>query len=265
MPTRLYFKFFTLSIFCAIFLPTQTAWSQGPPIITDSPLLIGLNGGSVRTFGQFTDTEQMDVFVLPVVVPYNFNSKFQIGGVLPFVQVDLDNGPSNSGFGDAQFFVKHELFQKNGKGKTFRITAKVVQTFPTGKTSGRPALSPDAWQTEFDMLSGYVTTRYGVYLETGYKVSGNNLSDSFVHNLALVIPLLPPKYPPNQLNVSLELNGRFDIDAKQNNLFLTPGVQWLVNQRLLFETAVQLPLAESVPKTQETAFSILLGTRLLIF
>ncbi|MDZ4149242.1 MAG: hypothetical protein U1C58_13210 [Flavobacteriaceae bacterium] len=265
MLTRICFKFYITFLFYGIFFPVQSVLAQGPPIITDSPLLIGLNGGSVRTFGQYTAKENVDVFVFPVMVPYNFNSKFQIGGVLPFVQVDLADGPSNSGVGDAQFFVKHELFQKNGKGKTFRITAKVVQTFPTGKTSGMPALSPDAWQTELDLLSGYVTTQYGVYLETGYKASGNNLSNSFIHNLALVIPLLPPKYPPNQLNVSLELNGRFDIDAKQNNLFITPGIQWLVNQRLLFESAVQLPLTESVSKTQETEFSILLGTRLLIF
>ena len=239
--------------------------AQGPPIYTDTPILLGLDGGGVRTFGKFIFKENAKVYVQPVAVPYNFSSKFQVGAIAMFINKNPNTMPSQSGIGDVAAFAKYQLFQKDGKAKTFRVIAKLNQVFPTGKTDVNPALGNDSWQSQLGLVGGYVSLTYGIYGEVAYNVTLIGLPDNLIYNAAFVYPLLPQKYPPNQINLNVGLNGNFLTEVNSNNLLISSGVQWIMGKRVLFETGVQLPVIEDVPNGQETNFIFTFGTRILIF
>lgn len=252
----LFVGFFSVSIF---------GIAQGPPIFTDTPIMLGLEGRGIRTFGNIVARENANAYIHPVVFPYNISTKWQVGAIAPFVSISPDSSGSRSGLGDVRLFTKYQLYKKDGKAKTLRGLIKLAETFPTGNSSQLPALGSGQYQTTISLVNGYVTTKYGIYSEFGYNLAGGGLSDSFIYNLALGIPLLPQKYPPKQLNLFLELNGNLVFDDVGNTLFLSPGLQYIAGRKILFESGIQLPLDDSAPVGQKTDFILRLGTRILIF
>ncbi len=240
-------------------------FSQGPPMYTDSPMLLGLDGRGVRTFGKYISKENAKIYMQSLAIPFNIGNKIQAGVMTMFVNKNPNKMPSQSGIGDITAFAKYQLYQKDGKGKTFRVLAKYNQVFPTGKTDVMPPIGNDSWQSQLGLVSGYVTLKYGIYGEVNYNITSNGLPDNFMYNAAFVYPLLPQKYPPNQININIGLNGNFLTDINSNTLLFSPGIQWIPGRKILLETGVQLPLIEDVPDNQKTNFIVTLGTRILIF
>lgn len=263
MPKKTPTIFYVLSLI--ILLWSQKAYAQGPPIFTDTPIMLGLDGGGIRTFGQFVSKENSKVYINPIIVPYNITSKWQMGVIAPFVNKAPQGTDSRFGFGDLKLYTKYQIHQKDGKGKTFRTLIKLTETFPTGNTTNDPSLGSGAYQTAIGLVSGYITTKYGLYGEIAYSVTSNGLSDNFIYNLAFGFPLLPQKYPPKQLNLFLELNGTKIADTGDNAIFFSPGIQYIAGSRVLFETGIQLPILENLPDAQKTNFMYRFGVRVLIF
>ncbi|WP_339840208.1 hypothetical protein [uncultured Maribacter sp.] len=239
--------------------------AQGPPIFTDTPIMLGVQGRGIRTFGNIISKENANIYSQILVLPYNITSKWQVVTVLPYVSISPEGVSSRSGFGDLKVFTKYQLYQKDGKGTTLRGLIKLTETFPTGNSSKMPALGSGAYQTTLSLVNGYITTKYGIYGEVGYNISGNGLPDNLIYNIAVGFPLLPQKYPPNQLNVFLELNGNYVFDDVRNNIFLSPGIQYIAGRKLLFESGIQIPLADAAPNNQQTNYILRIGTRILIF
>ncbi len=239
--------------------------AQGPPIFTDTPIMLGLEGRGIRTFGNIVSKENANAYVHPVAFPYNINNKWQVGVIAPFVSKSPDNLDTRSGLGDMKIFTKYQIYQNDGKGKTTRSLIKLTETLPTGDVSEAPPLGADEWQTTISIVSGHITTKYGIYTELGYNISGNTLPDNFIYNVAFGYPLLPQKYPPKQVNLFLEMNGNYVFDDIGNNLFISPGVQYIAGRKVLFESGIQLPLDEAAPEGQQTNFILRIGTRILIF
>lgn len=239
--------------------------AQGPPIFTDTPIMLGLEGRGVRTFGNIVSRQNANAYIHPVAFPYNITNKWQVGIVAPFVSMSPDGLDSRSGFGDLQVFTKYQLFQKDGKAKTFRGLIKLTEVFPTGSTSEAPPLGTGANQTNISFVTGYVTTKYGIYTEVGYNATSDNLPDNVLYKLAIGYPLLPQKYPPKQLNVFAELLGNYVLDDVGNNLFFAPGIQYIAGRKILFESGIQLPLDEVSPEGQKTNYILRIGTRVLLF
>jgi len=239
--------------------------AQGPPIFTETPIMLGLEGRGIRTFGKYISKENVKVYMQPIAIPYNITSKWQVGGITPFVNKAPNGADSRFGLADVKLFTKYQLHQKDGKGTTFRTLIKLTESFPTGNTSEIPPLGSGAYQTTIGVVSGYITTKYGIYGEVGYNITSNGLPDNLIYNVAFGYPLLPQKYPPKQINLFLEFNGNLITDNGSNSLFISPGVQYIAGKRLLFETGIQLPLMEDVPDAQRTNFMYTLGTRVLIF
>lgn len=71
-------------IILIIAFSASTIVAQGPPITVETPIMLGLEGNGVRTFGKFTSKENANIYVQPIAIPYNITSKFQIGGIFPF-------------------------------------------------------------------------------------------------------------------------------------------------------------------------------------
>ncbi len=243
---------------------TTPLFAQGPPITTQTPVMLGLEGNGIRSFGKFISKENVNIYVQPIGIPYNISTKFQIGGIFPYKVVNPKNGDAVNGFTDLTVFAKYQLYKKDGKAKTFRILANVKQTFPTGKTSTMPAIGSGLSQTYIGLIVGKISTRVGFYSDFGYTITNKGATDSFSYNFSVGIPLLEQKYPQKQLNTFLEFNGNYLIDPNIHTVFVSPGLQWIPGRRFLLETSFQLPILQQNINTNKTNYMLLIGTRFLI-
>ncbi len=277
-------------------------WSQGPPINTDTPIMIGVNGRGIRTFVKFVRmakllqdgeeiTDDMDrrvtVRVTPFAFPYNlFDDRFQLGVILPFMNINrktLTQDISSFGIGDVRIFAKYLLYQFDRKNKTIRIASKVGIKLPSGNENKVPALGSGSTDYFFTTVAGWIEDRIGVFLEGIYNVNTSkgqmSFGNSFSYNLAFGYRLLPVVYkiyPSPQLNSYLEINGttanknkvsgRKVDNSGGTTIFLSPGLQYVGGRRWLVETTFQYPIVNEPNGTQlATNWSVSLGTRILLF
>jgi len=239
-------------------------YSQGPPITVETPIMLGLEGSGVRTFGKFISKENVNIYIQPIAIPYNISSKFQIGGIFPFKFITPKDEATIGGFADITVFAKYQLYKKDEIAKTFRILGLVKQTFPTGKTTSNPPIGSGIYQTYIGLIIGNISTAIGFYSDFGYNITSNNASDNFVYNFSVGVPLLPHKYPQKQLNAFLEFNGNYVLDPKIHTLFISPGFQFIPGRRILFETSFQIPIVQNNITTNKTNYMLLLGIRFLL-
>ena len=239
-------------------------FSQGPPITTETPVMLGLAGSGIRTFGKFIQKENAQIYVHPIGIPFNITPKFQVGGILPFKSISLSGGKRRSGLSDMALFVKYQLYKKDGKAKTFRILAKIKQSFPTGKVQPSPALGSGDYQTYIGLIIGKLSSAVGIYGDVGYNITSDKARDDFSYNFSIGVPLLPQKYPQKQINTFLEFNGKYVISPGIHSLFLSPGIQIIPGRRVLFEGSFQLPILQQPVSHNRMKYAISLGTRFLI-
>ncbi len=253
----------TITVVLVVLL-MSLGYAQGPPITTETPIMLGLEGSGIRTFGKFISKENAKIYVHPLAIPFNISPTFQIGGIMPFKFITPNESSTTGGLADMILFAKYQLYKKDEVAETFRIVAKVAQTFPTANQSNMPALGAGVYQTYFGLIAGKITTKKGLYGDIGYNVTSGGASDNFAYNLSLGIPLLAHQYPQKQLNAFIEWNGNYLIDPKVHTLFLSPGVQLIPGRRILFETSFQIPVLQSNIPMNKTEFTFLFGTRFLI-
>ncbi len=251
-----------LTLILSLFSRT-IAYSQGPPITVETPIMLGLEGSGIRTFGKFISKENVNVYIQPIAIPYNISSKFQIGGIFPIKFITPKGEATTGGFADITVFAKYQLYKKDETAKTFRILANIKQTFPTGKTSSTPPIGSGNYQTYLGLIIGKITTAIGIYSDFGYNITSSKATDNFSYNFSVGVPLLPQKYPQKQINTFLEFNGNYLIDPKIHTLFISPGLQFIPGRRILFETSFQIPVLQQNITTNKTKYIFLLGTRFL--
>ena len=254
-------KFFTLLLL--LFVCFDLA-AQGPPITTGTPVMLGLEGNGIRTFGKYISKEKADIYVQPFGIPYNVSTKFQIGAILPFKFIKPKSGSSNAGLADVAIFSKYQLYKKDGTAKTFRILATLKQSFPNGNRSEAPPIGSGTYQTYVGLIIGKISSAVGLYADFGYNRVNGAANDNFLYNLSVGVPLLPVRYPQRQINLFAEINGHYLFEPQLNNIFLTPGLQFIPGRRVLFETALQIPVLQNKNIENKTNFAIILGTRFLI-
>ena len=243
---------------------SPVVFAQGPPITTETPIMLGLEGSGIRTFGKFISKENANIYVQAIGVPFNFTSKFQVGGMFPFKFINPNGAKTTSGFADITVFAKYQLYKKDETAKTFRILANLKQTFPTGKTTSATPIGLGVYQTYVGLIVGKISTSIGIYSDFGYNIASNNTTDNFSYNLSVGVPLLPHKYPQKQLNTFLEFNGNYVIDPKVHALFISPGLQFIPGRRFLLESSLQIPIVQNNITSNKTNHMVLLGARFLI-
>lgn len=288
-------------VMLAIFVLAGTqAFAQGPPINTDTPIMLGLQGRGIRAFGKIVRKatlrndgseipdpldREVTAWVTTVVLPYNlFNDKFQVAIIVPFMNVDMNSSggdASSAGIGDLRVFAKYSLFQYDRRNKTIRVAAKAGVKLPTGDEDAQPALGTGSTDYFFTTVAGWIEGRVGVYLEGIYSLNTSHekvdYGNSFAYNLALGYRLLPTvyeTYPSPQLNGFLEINGttaaKNDFNGLTNHdsggttIFLAPGLQYVGGRRWLVEASLQIPIVNEPNGTQlATDWTVSLGTRIL--
>ena len=268
----------------------STALAQGPPINTDSPILLGVSGAGARSFVKVikksSQDEDLTVTVSPVVIPYNVTTRLLVGGVFPYFNKELDTNTgsmSSSGFGDAKLFAKYVVHQIDKRQETIRFVVKSSVTLPTGDEDAKPALGDGTTDYSFGVVAGWIKPRVSLTTESVYTLNtsrrGMNYGDSFAYNFALGYRLSPAvyeRYPSPQVNVYLELNG---LTTKRNELkglnlensggtilLLSPGIQYVGGRKWLVEGSIQFPIVENLNESQlETDIIASLGLRILLF
>ncbi len=282
------------------FLPTVSL-AQGPPIQTDTPIMLGVAGRGARAFLKVVRKETLrrdgdaiadplnravTAYVSPLVLPYNVTTTFQLGAITPLVtrSLTMDAGDeSSSGLGDMSIFAKKLLVQVDGKGETFRVAIKGTLKLPTGRQTSALPLGTGSTDYGASLVAGWLKGRLGLYGETIWFLNTSNgdldYGNRFAYNLALGFRLSPAayrRYPSPQLNFFLELNGstvqrsRFggleNPDSGGDLLFLSPGLQYVGGRKWLVEASLQLPLRDRPNGTQlGTDWTFSTGVRVLLF
>ncbi len=268
----------------------SSALAQGPPINTDSPILLGVSGAGARSFVKVIKKSSQDkdltVTVSPVVIPYNVSTRLLVGGVFPYFNKELETNAGSmrsSGLGDTKLFAKYVVHQIDKRQETIRFVLKSSVTLPTGDEDAKPALGDGTTDYSFGVVAGWIKPRVSFTTEGVYSLNtsrrGLNYGDSFAYNFALGYRLSPAvyeRYPSPQVNVYLELNG---LTTKRNELngvnlestggttlLLSPGIQYIGGRKWLVEGSIQFPIVENLNGSQlETDLIASLGLRILLF
>jgi hypothetical protein len=280
---------------------STVASAQGPPIHTDTPIMLGIQGRGARTFLRVVRKDKLlrdgeeipdprnrttTSHLTPLAVPYNLATTFQVGVLIPFLTRNLEStagDQSNTGLGDVSVFAKKLIVQVDRKQETFRVAVKGIVKFPTGDRDSTPALGTGSFDFGATTVAGWIKGRWGLYGEGIYfhNTSSGDVDhgDRFGYNAAVgfrALPVIYERYPSPQLNVYLELNGtiqgRTEIGGAENpdsggaELLLAPGLQFVGGRRWLVEGSVQVPIMNDPNGTQlATAWTATIGARVLLF
>ena len=143
--------------------------------------------------------------------------------------------------------------------KTFRLVVKTLQTLPTGKSLNVEGISTNDYQSYFGIVAGYESIKYGISNEIGFNIRPSNDMDEFRYKLGFGLPLLKSTYPVNQINLYFEYQNSWFSAINEFMMLYAQGIQY-AKGRLTIETAIQLPLIQSVSEEKERNFSIFIGT-----
>lgn len=246
-------------------MPTLSAWTQGPPITADKPIMLGAGQVLVKTLTETRLTDRGNFTRIPLMVHYLPSANTLVSVHVPLVYHRFDepteDRPDGWTLGDIQIMGKYQFYRRDTRSKTLRMVAKTVQTLPTGKQYGIDGISMGVYQGYFSWVTGYETLKYGVSHEVGYHYI-DATDDEFHHKLGFGLPLLKPTYPVNQINLYFEYNSIFTPGRDAYELLYAQGIQYAYH-RFTIEAAVQFPLVQSGPFDFRRQRSYLFGTRFL--
>lgn len=213
-----------------------------------------------------SDGREMDVTVLPIVVPFAVHRAVVPIVMVPVVHKRLStNTPSgrrattNSGMGDATLLLKIAPLQWDRLNESRRIAFFGGVKLPTGSTSATDGAGGDLPASlqigtgayEFPLGVSFTVqtpTRFGVVTDAFYRVNTkgdiSSGTDSFTYDVAVGWRASPSSYQTFRervLNLYLEFNGRHEMGTG-DLLYLSPGVQFIAQQNLLVEFSTQIPV-----------------------
>ncbi len=264
----------------------------GPPINTDTPITLGLDGRGVRTFVKvIRASDDMDghltTTLWPVVVPYNLTTKGVAGIIVPTVFKEMQRGGetvSSSGLGDISIFAKYVVLQIDRHQQTFRLAPKLVLKLSKNADEKEiPALGSGSTDIAMGAVAAWLKGRLGFYGDGLYTITGESngrqIGNGLEYNLALAYRLSPViyrTYPARQTNVYLEFNGWWKgrdkiqsqdiLDSGGQVLFVAPGIQYIPLRQLLGEISLQLPVLDELNGVQMGPdWTVNAGIRVLLY
>ena len=298
-----------------ILFSTAVAVAQGPPINTNTAFVTGLNGSAIRTFGKamqkttlFSGTRVVSnnsesaagAFAFPVMIPYEvIPNKLVVIAALPYLSKGMEltkNGNrvsrNASGWGDLKLLAKYQLYQRDTRQATLRITFLGGLKLPTGKGDASDDTGPlprplQLGSGSFDVLGGpiitFVRNRIGLNAEVNYRkntqAEGYQFGDVLTANLSVgyrIYPKVYKTYPSPYSSVFVELLSEFSGKDRKEGLerentgkkilVLSPGVQFVFSRTFLLEASLQVPLYQYFNGEQlGLDYSYTFGLRWLIF
>jgi hypothetical protein len=154
------------------------AFPQGPPIITDTAVISGIEGAALRSFLKYTEKSgdlaggrdgELSVLSVPMVLPYEiFPNKLLFVGKIPYTEKrrKVKDGAaterlSNSGIGDLSLNLKYLFFQKDAPNESTRAVFLGGVKLPTGEDDkkGLPPPLQDG-SGSYDYSLGLIISRF---------------------------------------------------------------------------------------------------------
>ena len=220
-------------------LPIQFAFSQGPPINTNTAFVVGLEGAAIRSFGKVVRkstlfakgkrvsdplNRELTVSALPVMVPYEvIPNRLVVIGAIAFLDKRMKltrDGTRESrgaaGLGDLKLLAKYQFVQNDTKRSSFRMTYLGGLILPTGRADTTLPAPLQLGTGSVDFIAGsiatYVRDRWGLNAEAilnkNTKAHHYQFGDILSLNLALgyrIFPRIYEIYPSPYATVYLEL------------------------------------------------------------
>lgn len=249
---------------CMVLLPLLlcciNSFAQGPPLTGDKPIMLGANSWLVKTLTEIRNNDKGTFVRAPLIIHYLPTSNTLVGVHLPFVNYDFNSDMEGQTLGDIELLGKYQFYRKDNMSKTFRLVVKTLQTLPTGKSLNVEGISTNDYQSYFGIVAGYESIKYGISNEIGFNIRPSNDMDEFRYKLGFGLPLLKSTYPVNQINLYFEYQNSWFSAINEFMMLYAQGIQY-AKGRLTIETAIQLPLIQSVSEEKERNFSIFIGTR----
>ena len=221
---------------------------------------------------------ELDVFAFPVVGVYGATRKLALFAIVPILDKNLDvttplgrRTRSVSGLGDVTLLGRYTAYQRDVKGKTFRLAPFVGVEAPTGEDGERDALGElprplqlgsGSWDFTFGTVATRQTLAWQVDAAVSYKVNTEaedfEFGDLARFDLSYQRRLWPRELGegvPAFLYGVLESNlvwsdpnataGQTDPDSGGVAWYLAPGVQY-VTRRFVVEGAIQIPVVQDL-------------------
>jgi hypothetical protein len=288
-------------LFFIVSISPAVLQAQGPPINSDTPILLGLEGKALmlrsvllsksefyQDGNKISDPLDRSVraTVVPVVVPYNVTSDLLVGVIAPLLSVrskSTAGSVTSTGLGDVSVFVKHVLVQIDDLQETLRILGKANLKFPTGNKNLSPPLGTGSWDVSFGTVAGWIGKRFGLYGDVSYSFNGSSDGYSYGNTLSYnaavgfrLSPAVYETYPLTQWNLYVEALGKYaakdalsgvaNENSGGNTLIVAPGVQWIPSRVFLAEVALQIPTLQTLNGAQlGTDIGFVAGIRLLLY
>ncbi|MBI4657769.1 MAG: transporter [Verrucomicrobia bacterium] len=266
------------------------------PINTDTALPVHKGGWlwreQVRFLKAEDSTRDLEVIAVPSVLVYGVTEKLALIGIAPYLNKSFKAGGgerADHGLGDVTLLGRHQIFQFDRPGETFRAQLLGGLKFPTGEGSARDALGllPQPLQLgsgSYDLIAAGVFTwqrlRWQADFDLAYKINTEandfRFGNTLAHDAALQYRLWPWQLPergvPHFVYGVLELNGvwaeRSELSGTKigasggYSLFLSPGLQY-ISKRWVAEVSVQLPVVQDLNGGQlKTDFIVAGGFRI---
>lgn len=229
------------------------------------------------------------------VLGYGATRNLALFGVLPYLNKELDlNVPpgrrvirSTSGIGDARVFGRYTLFQRDRRGRTFRVAPFLGIELPTGNDDDSDSLGQlpqplqsgsGSWDPMGGAVATYQTLDYQLDAQLSYKANSEandfEFGDELRLDASLQYRLVPRELGagvPGFLYGVIETNllhrakdktgGDEDADSGGTVLFLSPGLQY-VTRKWITELIVELPVAQDLNGTAlEDDYTVRAGFR----
>ena len=242
----------------------HVAWSQGPPITGDKPVMLGENTWLIKSLTEIRFTDQGNFIKAPLMVHYLPSSNSLIGIHIPFISSNRDGEEPINSLGDIELLGKYQFYRKDGTGKTFRMVAKTLQIIPTGEPLGVQGISLDTYQSYVGLVAGYESLKYGISNELGFNFQPDNDVDDLRHKLSFGLPLTKPAYPVKKFNLYFEYQSSWFTTLNEFMLLYAQGIQY-AKGRFTIEGAVQFPLIQTSADPRITRnLSVFIGSRYIL-
>jgi len=220
------------------------AKAQGPPILTDKPIMLGEKRIILKTLTHNHVYEDASYWNVPFMAHYIITPNLLVAAHLPFASYSNNDGNSEAGLGDISTTVKYQFFRRDQSSKTFRAAIKLMQVFPTGISTGIDEISLGEWQTHVGLTAGYEALRYGLGVNLMYHQLGGEEDNFFMYKGSVGVPLMPLVYPPNQINLYFEYEGNIRARDGGHNLYFAQGIQYAM-RRVTIETSIRVPIIKN--------------------
>lgn len=268
------------------------------PIRTVSPSTGIFSGTALMGRGEFAEMSgngmKLSAIAVPTILAYSPTTNTAFTLAVPYVQkrlrIEGAGEDTTHGLGDLRLLGKYRFFLRTAPGRSDQAAFQFGLQLPTGADDRvvslpvsepmKRALQPGSGATNFlfDLVYGRETIHYNFNANVAYQLNGSDRDFSFGDLLSanwdfeyFILPELTRRQNMELLTLMEfgfrhaewnQFRRRPVVNTGGNSLFISPALQWIASERLLFEVSVELPLAQDLRGVQPTLDQdVLIGFR----